>query len=93
MRGHVFRSYVQSASTGVVARALSLGKLVGLDWKVGVALESSTCKTLNAPFVTVVLRVQHESGDISSHPMELSLGEYQSFAKSFRAIDAVMDTL
>lgn len=60
---------------------VALDKLVGFEWKLGVSLESSSCKDLSAPFVTVLLHIQSGS-KFSSHSIELSIPEFQVKKKS-----------
>ena len=61
-------------------KSLALDTLVGFEWKVGVALQSSRCKDLGAPFVSVVLRLRDpSSGDVVSHGIEMSISEFQVF--------------
>lgn len=40
--------------TATRASVFSLGKVVGLDWKLGMAISSSNCKRLSAPYVTLI---------------------------------------
>ena len=73
---------------------LSLGRLVDIDWKVGVSLQSSKCKSLNAPYISIVLRIKNDrNGDISCYPLELSIQEFQEFSASFHSINAVMNSI
>ena len=58
-------------------RALSVGKLVGLDWKLGVSLASSECASLLAPFVALSFEVADANGKASHLRVELTYAEFQ----------------
>ncbi len=85
-------------------QVLSIGTLVGFDWKLGVAVASSQCANLNVPFVSVVVRVADINGNVISHPFEMNFTEFyvssslcalamtanQNFHKSFTEIDNLL---
>lgn len=68
------------------ATALHLGRLVGMDWKLGVGVRSSHCEALRTPFVSIVLRVADTSGRVQFHPLELGLKEFGEFSRNFKQI-------
>ena len=51
--------WVQSKDAGVAAaaHALKLGELVGMEWQLGMALSSSSCSSLMAPYVRLTFQV------------------------------------
>jgi len=75
-----------SSQKGELKRCLSLGRLVGMEWKLGVGIASSKGRALNAPYISLLVKIQESSGVTRAHPMELSLGEFQVFARTFRSI-------
>lgn len=52
-------------------------QLVDMKWKLGVAVSSDECKSLNSPFVTMTLRVADSSGKISTHTIEMTVTQFQ----------------
>ena len=83
-----------AGDAGALARALSIGRLVRLDWVLGVTTASSACKRVGAPFVSLTLRVADgASGQESVHTLELTLPEFQDFANKFASMATVMDSL
>lgn len=52
-------------------------QLVDIKWKLGVAVCSDECKSLNSPFVTMILKVADASGKISTHTFELTIPQFQ----------------
>ena len=74
-------------------QCLRLGRLVKMSWKLGVGLASTHCKFLGAPFVSLVLEVASSTGEVTSHSLELSLDEFQDFAKTFRDISQALDAV
>ena len=67
----------KQAASPATARTLNIGQLVSMDWKLGVAVQSSSCKALRVPYVSLVMRVADQEGNIESHPMELTVPEFQ----------------
>jgi len=61
----------------------SIGKLVSFDWKFGVALQSNYCGKLNSPYVSIFLKVADENDNITHRSFELTLTQFQDFAKTF----------
>ena len=55
---------------------VNVGKLLRMDWKAGVSVQSSQCKALKVPFVSLVLHVL-EGGRVAAHPVELTIAEFQ----------------
>ena len=68
----------------------SVGRLVDLKWKLGLAMSSSRADTLHTPFVTLVLTVSDNRGDISIHSLELTLSEFGGLSKSLKEIASEM---
>ncbi len=44
-----------------------------MEWKLGVAMSSSTCRSLNAPYLTLQLRLGQEN----THTLDMTLPEFQ----------------
>jgi hypothetical protein len=81
------------ASGATLPGHLSMGQLAGLSWKVGVAVSSSHCDNLAAPFVTLVLKVAQRGGEIAHHPMELSIPEFQEFRKVIKDVGKTLQSM
>lgn len=79
-----------SSSTG---RVLSVGNVVGMDWKLGMTVESSHCTDVSAPFVMLLLKVADSNGRVTSYPMELSLPEFRQLSTTLQETAAVVDSL
>jgi len=76
-----------------VKATLNVGKLISLEWKLGVAISSSQYKSINAPFVTILLKVSDNNDVITSHSFELTAGEFNDFAKNLNDIQALVKVL
>ncbi|XP_054643203.1 COMM domain-containing protein 6 [Dunckerocampus dactyliophorus] len=72
---------------------LSVGQLVDMQWKLGLALSSDTCRSLNLPFVTVLLKIAEPSGQISQKAFEMTVPQFQNFHKQMKEVVAVMETV
>lgn len=71
---------------------LSVGKLVSLETKLGVAIASDSCKRLNTPFLTVLARIE-QGGTVTEHTFEMSIPQFQNFAKNVKEIASLMEPL
>ena len=68
----------------------SVGRLVDLKWKLGLAMASSQADTLQTPFITLLLTVSDNRGDISIHSLELTLQEFGTLSDALKEIAAEM---
>jgi hypothetical protein len=77
----------------VASRLLSVGQLIEMKWKLGVAMSSSSCRSLGVPYVTMVLSVADASGLVKDHSFEMSIAEFQNFSKQVKEMGAVLETV
>ncbi|XP_055492706.1 COMM domain-containing protein 6 isoform X2 [Leucoraja erinacea] len=70
---------------------LTVGQLVDLQWKLGMAMSSDGCRSLNYLYVTMVLKVANPSGDIIRRSFEMTIPQFQNFSKQFRELAAVLE--
>ncbi|XP_069746654.1 COMM domain-containing protein 6 isoform X4 [Narcine bancroftii] len=56
---------------------LTVGELVDLQWKLGMAVSSDSCRSLNYPYVTMVLKVADPSGEIIRRSFEMTVPQFQ----------------
>jgi hypothetical protein len=75
-----------------MAETLSVGRLVSVETKLGVAVASDTCKRLNTPFLTVLAKIEY-GGTVTEHTFEMSIPQFQSFAKNIKEISSLMESL
>ena len=52
-------------------------QLVSMDWKLGVSISSSSCRALNSPHVSLLLKVADPGGSVQQHSAEMSVSEFQ----------------
>ncbi len=92
---------MQSSAVSAVSRTLSLGRLVGLQWRVGVGVSSSLCSALAAPFVTLAFDVAVAGGGggdgahqqpPKSFVVECNHHEFQEVRAAFQDVFARLDT-
>lgn len=72
---------------------LSIGQLVDMQWKLGMAVSSDTCRSLNSPYVMVMLKVADPSGQICQKSFEMTIQQFQNLHSQFKDIAAVMETV
>ncbi|KAM4701818.1 COMM domain-containing protein 6 [Discoglossus pictus] len=70
-----------------------VGQLIDMQWKVGMAVSSDSCRSLNHPYVTLSLRVADYSGKIRNKVLEMTIPEFQNFFKQFKEMSAVLETV
>ncbi|XP_030642988.1 COMM domain-containing protein 6 [Chanos chanos] len=71
----------------------SIGQLVDLQWKLGMAVSSDTCRSLNSPYVSLVLKIADTSGEISYKSFEMTIPQFQNFSKQFKEMASVLETV
>jgi len=84
---------IPEKGVGAAKRALNIGTLVSLDWKVGIALASSQCDSLLAPYITLVFKVRNSTDDVVTQAVELTLPEFQEISKTLVEVSAKLDQL
>lgn len=52
-------------------------QLVDMQWKLGMAVSSDTCRSLNSPYVTLLLKVADPSGHICQKSFEMTIPQFQ----------------
>ncbi|XP_070694284.1 COMM domain-containing protein 6 [Pempheris klunzingeri] len=76
-----------------VQAMLSISQLVDLQWKLGMAVSSDTCRSLNSPYVSLLLKTVEPSGQICHRSFEMTIPQFQNFHKQFKEMAAVMETV
>nr|XP_046259370.1 COMM domain-containing protein 6 isoform X1 [Scatophagus argus] len=72
---------------------LSISQLVDMEWKLGMAVSSDTCRSLNSPYVSLLLKFVEPSGQICQRSFEMTIPQFQNFHKQFKEMAAVMETV
>ncbi|KAM9319936.1 COMM domain-containing protein 6 [Gastrophryne carolinensis] len=68
-------------------------QLVDFHWRIGMAVSSDHCRSLNYPYVTVSLKVADSSGHVTVNVFEMSISEFQNFHKHFKEMSAALETV
>jgi len=68
----------------LLKRTLRVGKLVDIQWKLGMGISSNTCTALKAPFVSMVLSIADQDRQVKKYPLELSIEEFHDFRNTFK---------
>lgn len=72
---------------------LSIGQLVDLQWKLAMAVSSDTCRSLNSPYVSLLLKTVEPSGQIHQRSFEMTIPQFQNFHRQFKEMAAVLETV
>lgn len=51
--------------------------MVDMQWKLGMAVSSDTCRSLNSPYVSLLLKVADASGEVTYKSFEMSVPQFQ----------------
>ncbi|NXY85945.1 COMD6 protein, partial [Alcedo cyanopectus] len=71
----------------------TMGQLVDMKWKLGVAMSSDTCRSLKYPYVTVALTVADPAGQITDRAFEMTVPQFKNFFRQFKEMAAVLETV
>ncbi|XP_073436493.1 COMM domain-containing protein 6 isoform X5 [Dendrobates tinctorius] len=72
---------------------LPAAQLLDFQWKIGMAISSDGCKSLNHPYVTVELKVAEHSGQVQNKVFEMTVPEFQHFSKQFKEMSAALENV
>lgn len=64
--------------------SVSLGRLVDIEWKVGVSVSSSHVKNLDAAFVGLNVVIRNTAGKLENHTMELTIAEFNTLLNGLK---------
>lgn len=87
---------VQNAdSNGLIdaKNVLNLGRLVKMDYCMGITVSSSRMKKVNKPFVRLSLQIAHGSGDFKTYFVTLSLLQFEQLREEIKVISMIMKDL
>jgi len=74
-----------------MAKKKSGGQLFNFQWRLGVAISSSSCKALSSPYVAVTFSIRDSNGEVTSHSAEMSYAEFVEFRRVFQDVSAMLD--
>ena len=78
----------ESAPKEAAAGPAMLPKLIDVQWKLGVAAQSSECRRLMSPFVEVQLTAAdaHAPGRTTTRTVEMTLAQFHDFARQVESM-------
>jgi len=56
-------------------------------------VSSSSCRSLNSPYITALVTVTDPSGTPSAKSFEMTIGEFKKFAAQMKEIALVLETV
>eukprot|EP00048_Salpingoeca_helianthica_P015707 m.228176 g.228176 ORF g.228176 m.228176 type:complete len:201 (+) comp17416_c0_seq1:2-604(+) len=80
-----------AVAIGKAQNVLKIGQLVKFEWRLGLAVSSSSVKSINRVYVAVALTVADAASRTAVHAFEMSYPEFQSFAKHLRDMAGALD--
>ena len=82
----------KTTTDGKDVKNVGVGRFVGLEWKLGVAAESSNCKHLGKPFVSLIFRIATNNKTVAHH-VEMDMEEFQKLKSGVASMQNLLDTL
>jgi len=76
--------------SNLLAKHVSAGKLVDIQWRLGMGVSSDSCRNLNHPFIVLSLTVQHPDMRTTQHVVEMSLSQFKNFYSQLKDMASVM---
>jgi hypothetical protein len=67
--------------------------MLNFQWRVAVALSSSTCKSIFEPYVAVRFDLKNDEGNLVPHTAELSYEQFKELHAAFSKVSKVMDNI
>ncbi|XP_028655440.1 COMM domain-containing protein 6 isoform X1 [Erpetoichthys calabaricus] len=93
----IHKAWSEQGSTilaqGDPLKMFMVGQLVDLQWKLGMAVTSDTCRSLNYPYVCMTMKIASSSGHITSKSFEMTIPQFQNFHNQFKEIAAHLETV
>ncbi|XP_067663706.1 COMM domain-containing protein 6-like [Haliotis asinina] len=74
-------------------QCLNVGQLLNLQWRVGVAISSDDCKSLNSPTITLLLTIAETGGSITKQSVEMTLTQFRNFSRQLKEMAVLMETV
>lgn len=74
-----------------ISSLFEVGKLVDMQWKLGVAVSSDSCKNLNSTFVAMTVKVADSSGKLTTHAFEMTVPQFKNLAKQLQDMARSME--
>lgn len=71
----------------------SIGQLVDIQWKLGMAVSSDSCRSLNSPIISVLMKIADTSGEVSYKSFEMTVPQFQNFYRQFKEMASVLETV
>nr|XP_058968652.1 COMM domain-containing protein 6-like [Pocillopora verrucosa] len=90
---HIWNEQGKILSSSDLTQTLNVGQLLDMKWKLSVGVSSSSCRSLNSPYITALVTVTDPSGAITSKSFEMTIGEFKKFASQMREIASVLETV
>jgi hypothetical protein len=90
---HVWTDQSSTLLAIAQTKVFSVGHLVGFDWKLAVATESTVCRVMETPYVTLALRVADANGVVSATSVNMTVSDLKNFLSQMRTMSATLETL
>lgn len=75
------------------AKSKVTNQLTDFQWKLGMAVSSSSCRSLKEPYVAVMLKVADHSGQVKNKCFEMTIPQFHNFYRQLKEIAAVIETV
>ncbi|XP_043360536.1 COMM domain-containing protein 6 isoform X2 [Dermochelys coriacea] len=90
---HIWNEQGKSIMSEDARNMATVGQIIDIQWKLGMAVSSDSCRSLKYPYVTMTLKVAELSGQIMSRSFEMTIPQFQDFFRHFKEMAAVLETV
>ncbi|TFK01643.1 COMM domain-containing protein 6 [Platysternon megacephalum] len=74
---HIWNEQGKSIMSEDARNMATVGQIIDIQWKLGMAVSSDSCRSLKYPYVTMTLKVAEPSGQIMSKSFEMTIPQFQ----------------
>ncbi|CAI8043426.1 COMM domain-containing protein 6 [Geodia barretti] len=80
------------ALCGKPKETLLVGQLLSMDWQLGMAMSSSSCRSLNSPYLTLQFNLADPSGALRKKTLQMTVAEFQNLAGQLKDMASALET-
>jgi hypothetical protein len=89
----VDRGAAGAAALEDIRKTSNFGRLRNLQWRLGVALSSSSCDNLSSPYIAISFDVVDPNGNTQTHTTEMAYPAFLRFRTEFQKVNATMSAM
>uniref|UniRef100_UPI00358F37C1 COMM domain-containing protein 6 n=1 Tax=Myxine glutinosa TaxID=7769 RepID=UPI00358F37C1 len=89
----VRKVWVQRSPPAAPTQRPILGKVLDVQWKLGLSVGSDLCQEINEAFVVLLFRIAEPTGHVSTRVFEMNAEQFQNFFQQLHDMAAALETI